>query len=247
MQADLEDLQVKEEELENLVDLNVLNALAVDLYQALICKNPQKAASVLLSNLILFGLLLIFAMPLSLLAIRRLGVLPEDVAGINRTLAMLLGICLFSMVIFNLYLWQQAKKLKVLAELLNDVEQYNKIIYAINLVDQLEFARSSTREINLLNNREEVIEILRVIKESLINALRVEAIVRKHQKFIDKRYEALANLENNLTDLMSFDISNQASEYSRLLNDALQVGMSVHKEVRALQHQPSILGFKHHL
>jgi len=34
---------------------------------------------------------------------------------------------------------------------------------------------------------------------------------------------------------MSFEVSNQANEYGRLLNESLQIGMSVHKEVRKLQ------------
>ncbi|CAD5917594.1 hypothetical protein PCC9214_00446 [Planktothrix tepida] len=34
---------------------------------------------------------------------------------------------------------------------------------------------------------------------------------------------------------MALDVTNQASEYGRLLNETLEIGMSVHQEVRKLK------------
>jgi hypothetical protein len=118
---------------------------------------------------------------------------------------------------------------------MDEVDKYNGVIQAITLVDELELVGNSTTQLNHLSNRQEVVEALKVTKESLISALRVERILRRHNSFMDSRYELLANIENNLNTLMSFEVSNQASEYGRLLNESLEIGMSVHKEVRKLQ------------
>ena len=36
---------------------------------------------------------------------------------------------------------------------------------------------------------------------------------------------------------MSFDMSDSASEYGRLLNESLRIGITVHKEMRKLQNR----------
>lgn len=60
-------------------------------------------------------------------------------------------------------------------------------------------------------------------------------MLRENKGLIARRYEVFAYLENNFTSLMALDSSNKAGEYGRLLNESLQIGMSVHKEVRKLQ------------
>ena len=68
----------------------------------------------------------------------------------------------------------------------------------------------------------------------LINGLKTERILREHQDFMGRRYELFLNLENNLSALMALDVTNQATEYGQLLNEALEIGMTVHQEVRKL-------------
>ncbi len=70
-------------------------------------------------------------------------------------------------------------------------------------------------------NRNDVVKALEVTRESLICALQTERILRENQDFIMKRYELFASMENNLSALMNFDVKNQATEYGRLLNEAL--------------------------
>ncbi|MBD1943315.1 hypothetical protein H6F50_13300, partial [Coleofasciculus sp. FACHB-712] len=52
MQADLENLQITAEDLENLVDLDTSTALAVDIYRGLTLKNPKQMLSVLLTEIL---------------------------------------------------------------------------------------------------------------------------------------------------------------------------------------------------
>ncbi len=237
MQSDLGALHITTEEIEDLVDLNPSKTLAVDAYRAFILKRPKSIVSVLLTELLAFGLLLTFVMPVSLIILRNAGKVPEDTAGIIRLFTVILGVCLLSIPIGNIYLLKQAKTVKSLARLMDEVDKYNGVIQAITLVDEIELVVNSTTQLNHLSNRQEVVTALQVTKESLISALRVEKIIRRHKNFVEGRYELLANIENNLNTLLSFEVSNQASEYGRLLNESLQIGMSVHKEVRKLQNQ----------
>lgn len=237
MLSDLGALHITAEEIEDLVDLNPSKTLAIDVYRGFILKRPKSILSVFLTELFTFGLLLTFVMPVSLIILRSLGKIPEDTSALIRLFTVILGLCLLSIPIGNIYLWKQVKTVKSLARLMDEVDKYNGVIQAITLVDELELVTNSTTQLNHLSNRKEVFKALKVTKESLISALRVERIIRRHKSFIDGRYELLVNIENNLNTLLSFEVSNQASEYGRLLNESLQIGMSVHKEVRKLQNQ----------
>lgn len=237
MASDLGELRITAAEIEDLADLSPSNIFAIDAYRAFILRRPKAVISVVLTELFALGLILIFVLPISFVVLRNSGSLTEDTMGITRLFTIILGLSLLGVVIWNVYLWKQAKQLKSLVRLLDEVDNYNGAIKALTLIDELESVGHSTTQLNRFNAREEVVEVLKVTKESLISALRVERILRKHENSIESRYELLANLGNNLNTLMSFDMSDRASEYGRLLNDSLQIGLSVHKEMRKLQHQ----------
>ncbi len=232
MQADLENLQMTKEELETLVDLDTSTALAIDAYRGFILKNPKRMLSVLLTELFIFMLVLIFVMPVSLILLRNAGSLPVNTDGITRLLIMISSISLLGVLIWNVYFWQQVKQVKSLARLINKVDKYNRVIQAIALLDELESASRSPSRCNNLSTRKEVIQALSITKETLSSALQAEMLMRKHRKFLSNHYELFANLEENLTSLMSFSLSDRVDEYSRLLNESLQIGISVHKELK---------------
>jgi hypothetical protein len=236
MQADLENLQMTTEDLENLVDLDTSTALAIDAYRGFILKNPKQMLSVLLTELFIFMLVLIFVMPVSLILLRNAGALPRNTDGITRLLIIISSISLLGVLIWNAYFWQQVKQVKSLARLLDKVEKYNRVIQAIALIDELESTSSSSSRTNI-SSRKEVIQALTITKETLSSALQAEMLMRKHRKFLSNHHELFANLENNFTTLMSFDLSHQVNEYSLLVNESLQIGLSVHKELKKLNNQ----------
>ncbi|MEW5860251.1 MAG: hypothetical protein AB1861_23180 [Cyanobacteriota bacterium] len=237
MQADLENLQMTKEELETLVDLDTSTALAIDAYRGFILKNPKQMLSVLLTELFIFMLVLIFVMPVTLIMLRNAGALPGNTDGITKLLTLISGISLLGVSIWNVYFWQQVKQVKSLARLMDKVDKYNRVIQAIALIDELESASRSPSQCNSLSTRKEVIQALSITKETLSNALQAEMLMRKHRKFLSNHYELFANLENNFTTLMSFDLSHQVNEYSHLVNESLQIGLSVHKELKKLNNQ----------
>jgi hypothetical protein len=139
--------------------------------------------------------------------------------------------------VFLYVLWKQristVKKnithsLKVL---LNDVDRYNAVIKAIDINDQIEAAGNPGVS---LKERKKVLEALKLTRNDLVRALKTEKILRENKKFIVSRAELFIN---NLATLTAMQVSEQASEHGRLLNEALQIALDVQQEMRSLQSQ----------
>ncbi|MEH2268850.1 MAG: hypothetical protein V7K68_10505, partial [Nostoc sp.] len=82
--------------------------------------------------------------------------------------------------------------------------------------------------------REGVIEALQLTKTDLVRALKTERILRENKSFI------LGNTElfvNNLATLTAMQVTEQATEHGRLLNEALQIALDVQHEMKRLQTQ----------
>ncbi len=118
-----------------------------------------------------------------------------------------------------------------LGRLFEDVIRYNSVIKAIDINDQIEAAGNPDVG---LRNREQVLHALRLTKEDIIRALKTERILRENEKFIKLNYQLF---ESNLVALTALQVSDQASEQGRLLNEALQIVVDVREEMRKLQNQ----------
>ncbi len=68
----------------------------------------------------------------------------------------------------------------------------------------------------------------------MIRALKTERILRENKNFIISNNELFAN---NLPTLSAMQVSEQASEHGRLLNEALQIALDVQLEMKRLQSQ----------
>jgi hypothetical protein len=117
MPSGLGELKITADEIEDLVDLSPGNILAVDAYRAFILRKPKQVLSVLLTELFAFGLLLIFVAPVSFIVLRNSGNLPEETTGLIWLFVIVLGLCLLGILIWNIYLWKQARQMKSLAKL----------------------------------------------------------------------------------------------------------------------------------
>ncbi len=131
------------------------------------------------------------------------------------------------------------KKLKILAGnmtnsleiLLNDVDRYNAVIKAIDINDQIEAAGNPGV---VIQERERVIAALKLTRTDLIRALKTERILRENKNFILRNTELFAN---NLATLTAMQVTEEASEHGRLLNEALQIALDVQIEMKRLQTQ----------
>ncbi|WP_341525635.1 hypothetical protein WKK05_24055 [Nostoc sp. UHCC 0302] len=115
--------------------------------------------------------------------------------------------------------------------LLNDVDRYNAVIKAIDINDQIEEAGNPEVSIK---EREKVIAALKLTKTDLIRALKTERILRENKSFILTNTELFVN---NLATLTAMQVTEQATEHGRLLNEALEIALDVQHEMRRLQSQ----------
>jgi hypothetical protein len=122
---------------------------------------------------------------------------------------------------------------KHLINLFDDVDRYNGIIKAIEINDRIEDAGNSQVKIG---DRAKVIQALHLIKDDLVRALKTERILRENKKFVTTNSELFAT---NLKTLNALQISDRASEQSRLLNEALQLALKVQAEINLLQSRNS--------
>lgn len=235
MQSNLPDLRITEPQLEKLIGLEVNNVLMFDIFNTPISqawRHPQRFLSLCLTVFFIFGFILALVFTFGLLLARNSGQSFEDPANIFWFLQVAAIASLIVTLACNLYLWMKAKNFIELINLLDEVNKYNELIEAVEIVEKLEAASKS--EINLMN-RSALIASLEITRESLIAALKTEKLLRENKGLIARRHEVFAYLENNFTNLMALDTSNKAGEYGRLLNESLQIGIDVHKEVKKLQ------------
>ncbi len=232
MQPDLEQLKISETTLEELSGIALSDGFAGDFYRPAALRDSKKLFAFLFHELLIFCVTLVVSLPVALLATRNQLDLVSDAALFVRVLQITLGLSVAMAAGWNVYQWIKAKPLAVLAGLLEEVEKYHEVIKALDIIDRLTAAGNLPA--NSIN-REDAIAALKITRESLVCAVRTERILRENKEFIGRRYELFANIENNLAALMAMDVSDRATEYGRLLNEALEIGMSVHKEVRKLQ------------
>ncbi|NEO18305.1 MAG: hypothetical protein F6J98_39120 [Moorea sp. SIO4G2] len=231
MSSNLGNLEITSEDIRNLVDLNFAKLVAIDFCRGFIFKKPKNMLSILLTEIFILGLSLILFLPPILIFMKNSGNLPEDQAGITGLFTILVGLFVSGIVIGNVYLYKQGKRIKSLVRLMDQVDNYNGVIKAIDLAERIEAIEGSITEFKHSESRRKVIKSLAITKKSLVNALQVENLIRSHNNLIEGRQALLSNLDDNLATLMAFDLSEETGEYGRLLNQSLQIGMSVHKEV----------------
>ena len=108
-----------------------------------------------------------------------------------------------------------------LSKLFGEVKKHNKIVKDIHVLDQLRDAGNPVG----LSDRERVLEALRLTRDHLVRAFRTECILRKNPDFKKEQFRI------DLTAYHALQVSEQASDYGRLLDDALQIGVEVQEEM----------------
>ena len=127
-----------------------------------------------------------------------------------------------------LYRWREGKRLITLSHLLDEIDRFNEMVSAVEIFEELGATQNSTL---ILEIRQDVLEALHLTRESLECGLMTERVMRKHQRFMSRRSEMFSSIERNLATLQLLQVSDEASDYGRLLNEAIQIGTSVHREL----------------
>jgi hypothetical protein len=231
MESDLEELKITPKTLEKLTGLDISDTFMGRVYRPSVFQRRDRLLSFLVTELLTFGLILIFCLPISLVVARGVGHLSGDAGSTFWFLVSTVALSVAIALGWNALMWHQGKDLKVLAHLLDEVDQHNEIIQAVNLIDQLGSIKNSAVE---LVDRQELINALTATRETLLSGLMTEKILRKNKQLIARRYELFSSIETNIDRLQNLQVNSQANEYGQLFNEALRIGLSVQREMEQL-------------
>lgn len=225
MRDDLQGLDISHDQLKNATNLPVNNKLIIitNIIQQFIRKSLKKAQQTEKPTVIFAGLTIFVCTYLLLVKI------PFWISII-----FVLWVCGTTQTLLYL-LWKGKNKFlnrnmtNSLRILLNDVERYNSVIKAIDINDQIEDVGNLGVGIQ---EREKVLEALELTRNDLIRALKTERILRENKHFIITNSNLFTN---NLATLASMQVSEEATEHGRILNEALQISLDVQEEMKRLQ------------
>jgi len=223
--ANLDNLRISSRELDELTDLDISDVSMGWAYRKTAFA-PQRRLSFLSDQLLTVGVALVFCVPLTLLMSR--AVSGDDMDAVWRWLPVggLGAVALTAT--WTTYRWKEGKRLMTLSHLLDEIDRFNEMVAAVEILEELGSTQNSRLN---LENRHEVVEALHLTRESLICGLMTERVMRKHQRFMARREEMFSSIERNLATLQLLQVSDEASDYGRLLNEAIQIGTSVHREL----------------
>jgi hypothetical protein len=147
--------------------------------------------------------------------------------------SIILGIVLLTTVLIAIivgrWFWRRFTHPRTLRVLLDQVDKYHKLVIAIAIHDQ---QITSGNTDNRIADREKVLVALQLMREDFVRALKTERILRDNKELFTNNQELLVN---NLTKLQALQVSSQASEYAQILNQSLQIAMSVQTEITKLR------------
>ena len=129
--------------------------------------------------------------------------------------------------IYYLVKWKYRRQR--LKNLLLEVDRYNDLIRLIELGDELEAAGNQGASIS---NRENAIAILQITRDSLICAIKTEKILRKNRDLINRNLDLPTN---GISSLQALQMNAEASEYSKLLNEAVQLTTDIQTEMKKIE------------
>lgn len=214
MQPDLQGLEITKGELKHLSGVNFDTVLKPPTLLKFIAEITKTILTILLISLTGFVLIQVFPEHLPLLA--TIHILPAILLCLNDIRKIVIS-----------------RKCRDLIRLFEDVKRFNRVIKAIDINDKIEAAGNPSVS---LTNRQQVIHALRLTRGDIIRALKTERILRENAKFIKYNSELF---DNNLMALTALQVSDQATEHGKLLNEALQIVVDVQQEMRTLQNRHS--------
>jgi hypothetical protein len=235
MSVNWEGLEITQEELEDLLNFNLLSSWAIDFSRVFLLRNQRYLFSLLFieSSSLFLSYFLFFS--LNLIVLRNFNWLTNSSNGFILVFisATFFSLCL--LILLNIYLWHKAKKVKIFAVLLEKVKQYNQLIAHLKLLTELDSLNSGSKI--KIDNSPEKIEFkkaLELTKNSLIRSIELEKVLNRDRHLASNRYQLLANLEFGLVNLDPVT-SVEQNDYQQLLTEVVEIGLSVHKEMRKTQ------------
>lgn len=237
MNPNIAALKLTAEEIERLIDLDVneifIGGAIGGVYRTSVFEHSSRLLTLIATELIVAALVFVFSIPIGL-GFTQANEGSFDLPSTLRFLQITVGTTLAVMLGRHGYMQYARKRFVLLMPLLDEVDRYNEIIEAVTTLIELEELQSHSVALSLRQDRTQILEALRMTRDSLVSGLLTEKILRKSQGLLSRRQDLLANIETNLVALQMLEINQRASEYKTVLNEALQIGITVYQEVQKL-------------
>ena len=215
MQPDLLGLEFSKGELRRLIGVDPDNVFRASIFQ-----NSKKRLKFLSNEILIW-----FTISTIVIGLIYTFIVLFNIGSPNKS-AIALLILAPSVVAVGRWLWRKKTCPKRLKNLLDDVDKYQAVSETIDSKDSLNAEIAELK----LNNRSSLIEAVQLTREDLVKALKAERSLRSNNSSI-----APELFNNNLQALTAIQASNQASEYGQILNEVLQINISIQQEMRKLQ------------
>ncbi|PSB25486.1 hypothetical protein [Stenomitos frigidus] len=240
MNPELKALAITAKELERLTGFEVndlfIGSIVGGNFRPGIFKSPKRILSFGLMQVFALILSMILTLPVGLVFVRNNANAVSDLATISRFLQVTLSVTIALVIGWNLTMSLRKKAFLPLARLLDEVDQYNDVVRAVDVMDRLDAIGTLQAQ---TSNRHQAIDAIAIARSSLVCGLMTEKILRQNRSLLARRADLVDNIEANLVSLRTLEVNNQASEYVELLNEALKIGMSVQQEVQQLSRSKS--------
>ena len=242
MSSDWEKLKVSQAELDKILVLDITSNWAIALSRVFLLRQTKERQSLFFTECSILFLSLLFLFPLSLIVFRKLELLAANSSGLIVVLLSTIGLSILFLIIFNYYLWQKAKRLKFLSQLLTKVAAHNQLINDFQLLANLNRLTNNSSIDNPVQSLVELQQVFKLTKNSLLQGIKLEGFIYRHQQtkynnsstYSGDREGLLANLEQNLVNLASLE-TNSDREYRELLKEAIDLDISVHQQMSKIQ------------
>ena len=237
MHLNWDELKISQAELEQVLNTGIIFNWAIAFTRIIILRQSQYWQSFLFTQSTFLFLNLLFFFPINLIVCRNLGWLDNDATGLITVSVATVVLSFLSMIVCNYYLWQKAKKLELFSKLLNKVERYNQLINNFSFIVDVSILRGRSHSNSLPITKFKT--ALNLTKNSLLKSIELESFIYhcRQNTLRDRRsasysYEQLlADLEDDLTTWSSLEIDCTQQD-RHLLDEAIDLGLSVHREVR---------------
>lgn len=224
MNSELDALRIAKPELEELTGLDIGSVFMGGIVRPSALRSLRRLMSLLMTEGSVLAVVFIICLGVGLVIVRSL----PNFDNIAVLLLIAVMITVGGAIAWHLYQWQRYKTFISLAHLLDEVDRHNDIVQAVQVMDELEKVPAAKLS---LPNRAEVIKALEATRDSLTSALMTERVLRRHRTLIQRRRELFSTIETSLATLKDLSVRNQASDYQQFLEEALEIGLAVQREL----------------
>jgi hypothetical protein len=222
-------LPLTETDVETLTGLEVNGLYVGDLLSGCYRRSighPQRRLSQVLSQVIALVILFVLCLPIGFAGLAGQSPQGQDLLRFVQGPAIVSGL-LFGA--WHLSLRRQSLRLGRLLLLLEEVDQYNAVVAAIDLATQLQgLAPQADRPSNLHQG-------IDLTRQTLVVALQTDRLLRQSNLPRAQRASilqpGLTQIEDHLLQLRSIEVQQQGQETARLIGDAVAIGLRVRSEL----------------